>query len=70
MNKKMVSQGPCVVDSVSFDGWADLKMGREMMEKLWNIIGPTIDRNRDLPNWELFVLCYIQGLENGSKSIV
>lgn len=66
----MVSLGPCVVDSVPFDGWTGVNMDTEMMQKLWNIIGPTIDRNRDLPEWQLFVLCYIQGLENGNNVIV
>ncbi|MGI9492591.1 MAG: hypothetical protein ACR2QF_09355 [Geminicoccaceae bacterium] len=40
---------------------------------VWRIIGPTVEANmrgrRPADLWELFCICYLQGLENASSAI-
>lgn len=42
---------------------------RRELREVWPVIGPTVERNmygrRPAELWELFALCYLQGLENG-----
>lgn len=46
-----------------------LRASRSELYRLWPIIGPTVAKNMDgrrpTELWELFALCYMQGLENG-----
>jgi len=39
------------------------------MEAMWDIIGPTVAVNmgKRVALWEIFTICYMQGLENGSS---
>jgi hypothetical protein len=44
------------------------KFPRGTMEAMWDIIGPTVQVNMDesVHLWEIFTICYMQGLANGS----
>lgn len=46
-----------------------MKAKRTELHALWPIIGPTVELNmrgkHPAELWELFALCYLQGLENG-----
>lgn len=63
MNDKHVRLGPIAVPLVPIK---DFSHAQVKTEELWKVIGPTVEQNlSNLPIWELFVLCYAQGLENG-----
>jgi hypothetical protein len=48
--------------------FTEFKFKLEQLHGLWDIIGPTVGLNmtRRVELWQIFTMCYVQGLENGA----
>lgn len=59
------------VPLVPVSDFARLRLTHEQMDDLWSIIGPTVERNmaRNVPLWNIFAICYAQGLENAAALV-
>lgn len=56
------------VPLVSVDQFCSLRLKKQDFDEVWQVIGPTVGRNINrTPLYQLFVICYLQGLENGAQ---
>lgn len=51
------------------DNFSKTRLARDQGADLWCIIGPTVEINmrKGVQLWEIFVVCYFQGLENATN---
>ena len=61
-----VGIGP-VIPRVPYKDFKKVDFSHDDLFQIWQVIGPTIKVNldRQLPLWQVLVIAYIQGLENG-----
>lgn len=59
-----MSFGPGPVPTYPISAFSRLPHG--IAEELWKLVGPTVDRNINLPLWAQFVVVYYEGLNHGS----
>lgn len=54
---------------VGVKDFTKLKVNPGRLREMWDIIGPTVELNmvKRVELWQIFVMCYIQGLENGAS---
>lgn len=61
---RRVSFGPGPVSSYPYSAWSRLPRG--VSESLWQLVGPTVQRNIDQPLWAQFCAVYFEGLNHGA----
>lgn len=61
---KRISLGPCPVPLYTYSAFT--RMPRGVMEDLWRLVGPTVERNIDRPLWAQFCAAYYEGLNHGA----
>lgn len=53
---------------VGVGDFTKLKVKPGQLRDLWEVIGPTVELNmtKRVELWQIFTMCYVQGLENGA----
>lgn len=65
--KHFISMGPAI-PIVPMSHFSKTKLTREQLEGIWQIVGPSVERNLVKVGyhlWILFCFCYLEGLEHG-----
>lgn len=67
---RFVNVGPIPVPIVPIQKFTKVrnKTHHEMLESLWEIIGPSVELNlRQLPLWKVITMAYFEGCAHGSQ---
>ena len=69
---RFVNMGPRPVPVVPIQQFTKVrnKSHHEMLEDLWEIIGPSVELNlRQLPLWKVITMAYFEGCVHGSQMV-
>jgi hypothetical protein len=50
---------------VPFGDFNKVRLSDEQLREAWTIVGPTVEKNANLPLWELLTVVYLDGLQIG-----
>lgn len=64
MRRFAVELGP-PIPAVPITAFSRLNVTEDEMAKMWQIVGPSVERNMRLPLWKIICAAYIEGLNHG-----
>ena len=70
IRKRFANLGPRPIPVVPIGQFSKVrsKTHHQMLEELWEIIGPSVELNlRQLPLWQVITMAYFEGCAHGSQ---